>query len=526
MKYLQILVRLAPTVGAVLLCSGCTLIGYMIGDAIDKSLPKKVILPGWQVREMWPGDSLEVIAKDGTVILAVYEGMDSTAIRLQSESGPRLLPVDSVLQVQIPYRSQGKLVGLLLGLAADGAAYYAVTSWHKAYHEGYDEGYRAGYSYPSSSCPHVYSHNGNKYVMDSEPYAGALVEALERTDLDNLDHLRERRGRCKLLVSNGIEETEHVDAVSLLMVEHRPGTRVVPSFDGSLHTVSQPQAPLAATDERGADILPLLAATDEQIWSSNPFGRNPDKPSDVRDAVELHFLRPAAATTAKLLVNVQNTGWAGFMLKRLLELHGRDLPGFYDQLNASEFLRQILNDALIREGALLVQVWNGLEWSDGGYVFEVGSWVPKDQIVVLNLENVTGDTLRLRLESTAGFWKMNSAAVDYSDDLPVTAVEIFPDKAVTEDGRDVLSALRTIDHDYYEMSETQNHAELVFQVPRRTAQLDRSYLLKCTGYYTIHTTAEGDPQTELIWKFALTPGAFGQYALQTLNEQTSLALSP
>jgi hypothetical protein len=37
--------------------------------------------------------------------------------------------------------------------------------------------------------------------------------------------------------------------------------------------------------------------------------------------------------------------------------------------------------------------------------------------------------------------------------------------------------------------------------------------------------AEGDPQTELIFSLALVPGAFGQYALQTLNEQTMLALS-
>jgi hypothetical protein len=430
------------------------------------------------------------------------------------------------LQVQIPSHGKGKTIGLLLGLAADGAAYYAVTSWHRAYHKGYDEGYAAGYSAPATgSCPHVYSHDGHGYVIDSEPYAGAMVAALQRTDIDNLDHLRERHGRCKLLLASGLAETEHVDGVSLLMVEHPHGVRVVPSFDGSLHTVREAMPPVAAFDDHGADILPLVTATDERIWSSNPFGRNPAEMSEVRDGIELRFVRPVGAQTVKLLVNVQNTAWAGSVLKRLLELQGRDLPGFYDQLDSSEFIRSLLGNALIREGALLIKIWNGHEWTDGGHVFEVGSRVAKDQLVVLNLENILSDTLRLRFESTAGFWKMNSAAVDYSPDLPVTVAEIPPEKALTEQGQDVLSSLRTIDHRYYEISDPQNRAELVFRVPPRAARLDRSYLLKCTGYYTIHVAAEGDPQTELIWRFALVPGAFGQYALQTLNEQTSFALS-
>jgi hypothetical protein len=618
---------LGAIICAVLFFCGCTVIGYMVGDAVDRSLPPKVIVPGWEVAKLIAGDSLEIIATDGTTFSAVYDGMgrltrdayaaryalsmptdsaislpalgDSvnlsslssndyhgpfagwgtwpepyvmvgvagnasgqeiqldqlaslsnsrgvtfdlkrikrrltagkiaslTAISLQSDSNPRLFPLDSILQVQIPYHGSGKVIGLLLGMAADGAAYYAITSWHKAYHKGHDEGYEAGYGPPPAggSCPHVYSHDGHGYVIDSEPYAGAMVEALQRTDIDNLDHLRERRGQCKLLVSNGVEETEHVDAVSLLMVEHPHGVRVVPSFDGSLHTVRQAMPPVAAFDERGADILPLLTATDERIWSSNPFGRNPAEMSQVRDGIELHFARPAGAQTAKLLVNVQNTVWAGSMLKRLLQLHGRDLPVFYDQLNASEFMRNLLGNALIREGALLIKIWNGLEWTDGGYIFDVGSRVAKDQIVLLNLEHVVGDTLRLRFESTAGFWKMNSAAVDYSADLPVTTVEVFPEKALTEQGRNVVDALRTIDHRCYEMPDPENRAELVFRVPPRAARLDRSYLLKCTGYYTIHVAAEGDPQTELIFSLALVPGAFGQYALQTLNEQTMLALS-
>ena len=527
MKHCASISSLGAISCAVLFFCGCTVIGYMVGDAVDRSLPPKVIVPGWEVAKLIAGDSLEIIATDGTIIPAVYGGMDSTAIVLQSDSNRRLFPLDSILQVQIPYHGKGKTIGLLLGLAADGAAYYAITSWHKAYHKGHDEGYEAGYGPPPAggSCPHVYSHDGHGYVIDSEPYAGAMVEALQRTDIDNLDYLRERRGQCKLLVSNGVEETEHVDAVSLLMVEHPHGVRVVPSFDGSLHTVRQAMPPVAAFDERGADILPLLTATDERIWSSNPFGRNPAEMSQVRDGIELHFARPAGAQTAKLLVNVQNTVWAGSMLKRLLQLHGRELPSFYDQLNASEFMRNLLGNALIREGALLIKIWNGLEWTDGGYIFDVGSRVAKDQIVLLNLEHVVGDTLRLRFESTAGFWKMNSAAVDYSADLPVTTVEVFPEKALTEQGRNVVDALRTIDHRCYEMPDPENRAELVFRVPPRAARLDRSYLLKCTGYYTIHVAAEGDPQTELIFSLALVPGAFGQYALQTLNEQTMLALS-
>ncbi|MFH1010407.1 MAG: hypothetical protein V1784_04130 [bacterium] len=448
-----------------------------------------------------------------------------SVLKLKQEGTVTQIPVDNVAQVRIDRNTHYWVTGMIVGLAADAVITAAILNGtQKESSPPPPPPPDASYGGEGiGSCPYVYSFDGERYVLDSETFSGAMFQAAQRTDVDNLDYLEAVNGTCRLRLANEQPETDHLDALSLLAVDHPRGTRVVPDFEGNVHTISAPKKPTRAQDYRGANILDLVAATDEKSWVSNPFGRDPNDSTQVRDGIEIEFGRPSGAEDVRLLVNVRNTPWAGVMLARLLELMGRDLPDWYELWNTSAQARELYNRAMIREGMLQVKVWDGREWVVRGFIWGVGPAVAKDMVVPLNLEDISATTLRVRLESTAGFWVVNSAVVDYSAETPTNIVELHATQAIDDRGGDVRTSLREIDHVYFDMPEGRRPALLVFTPPPCEPDKERSYLLKSTGYYTANISIEGEPHTDLIMRFTMVPGAFGRYAIETLNQQATIA---
>jgi len=73
---------------------------------------------------------------------------------------------------------------------------------------------------PTVSCPLVYSWDGSGWRLDSGTFGGAITRGLQRTDVDGLDHLTPADGLLKLRVTNELDETDHLDALELLVVDH------------------------------------------------------------------------------------------------------------------------------------------------------------------------------------------------------------------------------------------------------------------------------------------------------------------
>jgi hypothetical protein len=434
------------------------------------------------------------------------------------------IAMDEILQVRMKTKKNGKVTGFLVGLAVD-AIVVAVAASSEPTTTRSPPITSTG-SGGEFSCPFVYSFDGEDHVLDSETFGGAIFRAAQRTDVDNLDHIEEVGGKYRLRLANELQETQYVDEFKLLVVDHAPGTAVVPSFDGSLHVLSSPLALRQAIDFAGHDVTRLVHSTDDDVWASNPFGRDPEVKAEARDGLELTFPRPPDASYVKLAFNVQNTGWASYLQGQLLELHGHGLDDWYALMNSSESARDALTKAMIREGMLLTQLWNGSEWETANFVWEVGPMVAKDQVVVLDIRDVPGEDLHVRLESTAGFWIVNSVRADYGPDGGIEVCELTSSVARNHRGEDVSDLLRATDDRHYAMPTTQDWAELVFTAPPRKPGLDRSVLLASTGYYTIHVASEDEPQPALIDELLNVPGAYGQFTLRLLEERMALARVP
>lgn len=367
------------------------------------------------------------------------------------------------------------------------------------------------------SCPLVYSWDGEAWRLDSGTFGGAITRAATRTDVDNLIYAASDAGRLRLKLANELDETDHVDALSVLVVDHDPDVTVAPDGDGNLHNLGKLQTPLGASDFRGRDVLQLVAAADELNWQSAPFGRSPDRAEDIRDGLVLKFVRPAGVNVGKLVIDGRNTTWASYMLTELVEAHGTATDAWYDSLDTQPRFRQQFASLAAHTGFLGVSIHTAAGWEHQGYVWEAGPEIAKRQVFPLDLSQVPGDTVRVRLESAPSFWLIDQVALDYTMSQPFTVQEVSATRAIDHAGRDVRHLLAAVDQRELVM-ETGDYVELQFDLPPAEPGRTRSFVLRSTGWYRVHTSPTAAPQITLLKETVSDRDAPSRISVRRMNE--------
>lgn len=368
------------------------------------------------------------------------------------------------------------------------------------------------------SCPLVYSWDGRHWRLDSGTFGGAIIEALQRTDLDNLDFATAQDGILRLRVTNELAETDYLDALSVLAVDHDASVTVAPDPSGGIHTIGPLVPPVSARDFRGADALPRVRDADGWSWESSVSGRDPARAADLRDGLELAFVRPRGATRAHLVLDGNSTAWATHMLSEFVRAHGRATQAWYDSMNARPAVAQRLQARLAREAFLAVAVRTAAGWTDQGMFWEAGPEVVKRQVLDLDLAGVTADTVVVRLQSAPSFWTIDRVALDFTADREVTVHELPLVAARDRDGRDIAPLIGSIDHRYY-VARTGDAAEASFRLPPLAGGRTRSYLLRSTGWYRVDTPETGEPDLASLSALARDSLGVGRASVARLQQQ-------
>jgi hypothetical protein len=143
-----------------------------------------------------------------------------------------------------------------------------------------------------SSCPYLYTWNGEHFEFITDFMGGGEMGYLEEPgrynhpDPDEYvriggEQLKERGGRYELRVTNELEEALFVDRLQLVAVSHPQDVEVYPN-EGmidpplppfKLYATRQAHPPLAATDDQGHDVLPLISRIDRQYPADFPLHR-------------------------------------------------------------------------------------------------------------------------------------------------------------------------------------------------------------------------------------------------------------
>jgi hypothetical protein len=412
------------------------------------------------------------------------------------KKSPYEIPVDQVQRVWVERKeiSKSRTIGLIAVIAVGTVALIAGIA-----------------AATKQSCPFVYSWDGSEYVFEAEPYGGAITQGLEKDDYSELGMLQEQDGLYKLKVTNEVDETQYTNMMELWVVDHPAGSRVVPDIQGKLHTVEAPSIPLSARDSEGRDLLPWLRATDRLAWEPPSV---PDAKGNLAGDIVMTFPKPNNAKQVKLIANAATGLWGSYMIKKMVELHGRETGAFLKTIDDDKSARDALFAWEVREElyALKIYVEEPTGWVVRGILPGTGPFISKDRIVPLDVSRVVGNQLNIRIHPPAGFWALNSFNVDYSADRPITMETVKPSAAVDMKGKDVLPDLISADDRYAAMPDIGDTADLNFPAPARHAGMERQVILHTRGFYKLHVSGTGDPDTKTLDALNNVPGTAVQFA--------------
>jgi hypothetical protein len=368
------------------------------------------------------------------------------------------------------------------------------------------------------SCPFIYSWDGTQYVFDGEPYGGATMQSLERTDWSELQHLVADQGSYRLLFTNEVDETQHTNRLELLVVDHPPGTKVVMDRDGKAHAFRSLVPAREAHDEAGRDLLPWLAEEDRVIWYPNLREYAEGDLSQTRNEITLTFDSPREEPVW-LVANVATGAWGSHMIRSFLGMRGNRVQDFYDAINSSREYRDQLIQWNAREELyeLFPEVQNGSSWDRQKPLLGGGPFISETRAVPLDLPKVSEKDVRIRIRPPIGFWSLNSFHLARQEE-PCTVSEILPRSADSKEDSDVLAVLREDDDRYLDFPTTSDAVELEFDAPPARAGLTRTIFAKTSGWYEIHLHTADDPDSMGIAQLTSEPGYAVRRAMQEFGE--------
>ena len=367
------------------------------------------------------------------------------------------------------------------------------------------------------SCPFVYSWDGEKYVFDAEPYGGAITRGLERDDYSELEHLRAHDGVYRLLFTNEVDETQFTNSAELWVIDHPADARIVADEAGLLYGLRSLSPPLSAVDRKGNDLLPWLRSTDLRIWEPEAVA---DPDGAVRQEIVLTFSRPEDQTQARLIVNAATGLWGSYMIKKMVELRGRDAPSWLASLGPNSPGLGSLEQWIAQEEIyrLKIEVEEPDGWHVRGSIPGGGPFIAEDRLISLDVSRVRGNRVRIRLRPPYGFWALNSFSMAYDAGEKVSIKRVQPSSAKTSDERDVLPELISQDDRYYAMPNIGDRAEVRFAAPGETPGMNRTVFLHSRGWYELHLNTKRAPDTKLLEKIAGAPDGAARYAAAQFSE--------
>jgi hypothetical protein len=390
------------------------------------------------------------------------------------------------------------VAGLVLGLLATCAA----AIWTAVLASG-----------PRISCPHVYAWDGSRFVLDADPLSGSIFRAGESEDQDRLEHLSAVAGRYRLRVVNELEEVDHLDAVSLLVVDHRADSTVLPSSAGGLLEIRDAAPPLRAADGRGRDLASILAAADDRA-TAGELADHAANDANPRRTIVLDFPRPAGEHAA-LVLRAHNTRFAAEAFVRYLGEMGSGLGALLHLAEGSSSYpyRRRLEDEMRRLGLTLrISRWDGARWTSPVEVRPIGPAVQRSFAVPLVLPRDAA-TVHLRVEHAPLLWELDQAQLGQARAV-AAPVLLRPTRARLADGRPALEPLLAADGGRLSLRPGE-HVELELAAPPPPpAGQARSVVLAIRGYYEFEVAGRGWLDPIAIWRHRTARDSLPRFALR------------
>ena len=368
-----------------------------------------------------------------------------------------------------------------------------------------------------SSCPFIYTLDGNDYTFRGEIYGGAISPNLERDDYMPLPYFTAIDSVFKLKITNELKERQYTDIAELLMVEHTNDMEVLMDSYGVPYSLKRPVSPRSAQTDLGNDYLSEIKTHDGVAYQFF------DETTDNQDfsSIDLSFISTSTTNQMKLVLNLKNTLWLDHTFERFGALMGDQydrLSSKQDRSPAEQKIQWSKDEGIML--AVKLKTDNGWETID--HINTVGPLASRSIVVPIEADCQAGDDIIIRLESGYHFWEVDYAAMDFTSNDPIEIHRLPLLSAVDENNIDLMSAIAHQDGDYLEQPYIGAEAILTFDGrPDIQSQKTTTLFLHTRGYYEYIRDYTGKPNIAELKKFRMT-GTFARFAKTRFSQTAGL----
>jgi hypothetical protein len=124
-------------------------------------------------------------------------------------------------------------------------------------------------------------------------------------------------------------------------------------------------------------------------------------------------------------------------------------------------------------------------WQTGQVLFAVGPRPAEDMIYDIDLSDVSGDKVQIKLSPPAGYWLIDHLALDFGKDGALETSEIAPEAVDGPDAAEVLKALAGEDATTLVLDPDGPPSELTFTLPPPKEGMERTVFLRTVSCFEI-----------------------------------------
>lgn len=358
---------------------------------------------------------------------------------------------------------------------------------------------------PNSSCPYVYTFEGNEEILQGELFGGAVNRPLERKDYLPLKKVQIKED-IRLLIRNELQERQFINTADLMVIEHEKGVQANVSTDGRIYQVISPVVPASASLNDHRDVLNEVIKSDGMTCSfDDSVGNHPG------NELVFNFENPGTTHKAKLVLQVKNSYWLELLYEDYVSRYGNRYEDWQDKQNnrTREDMTQWMREQLI---PLSVSMLSSTGWKEITTLNPIGPLMSRQVIIPIDVQAFSPKPITIKLSCGFMFWDIDYAALDFAMDGPVKTTTLKPYSALDENGRDILPKLLSDDDQYLTQLEAGNYAILkyIFGNPISPSK-SYSLIVLGKGYYEPVRKYDNKPDREFLKKFR-KPGELAAFS--------------
>jgi hypothetical protein len=346
------------------------------------------------------------------------------------------------------------------------------------------------------NCPQAYVETTpGQYQFIGGLFTGAVQQDLQRTEMIPLTGLSDSSDTIRVRIKGMPDETQFIDHASVKEIIHPEGTEVVGTRHGDLFIIRHLKMPNEVKAGEMTDRSKTLLFRDGQS-----YGFHITDSADYSN-IQLKFSRKEGDKKAVLVARMKNSIWGGYINNELRKADTNPLAIYAG------------NNSTMINSAMKVSLMTRNGWKTVDHFPPAGNTALKDMAMELDLSEVDGKDVLVRMESPYRFWDVDHAGLSYETIRPsdmsnlcrVSATNEFSGSIDSEDGL------------YLSLGPTDQLQLEYIKTPERTTRSSiTTYVLVAGGYY--HQKSQNNlPQANQPPRFS-DPVSLNQYSLARYKE--------